>query len=161
MELILSGETATEQLGRKLAPLLKGGDVVALHGELGAGKTCLVRGLARGLGLEENQVASPSFSLINEYPGPLPLFHIDCYRLHLEEEIEELGLEEYMDGPGITIIEWAERLRDLPDDRLDIFFLIRSPFERHIHIEAHGEMSRRGLDILFEGKAVRPKLLEP
>ena len=145
--LTLYGETATEALGRRLAHYLRPGDVLALHGDLGAGKTCLVRGLARGLGLEESQVASPSFSLINEYPGPVPLFHIDCYRLHLEEEIEELGLEEYMDGPGITVIEWAERVRDLPEDRLEITFQIFGSTERHIRIEALGEMARRGLDL--------------
>lgn len=147
----LNGAEATEDLGRNLARGLRAGDVLALHGDLGAGKTCLVRGLARGLGLEENQVASPSFSLINEYPGEypgaIPLYHIDCYRLHLAEEIEELGLEEYMDGPGITVIEWAERIRDLPEDRLEISFQILGPTERRIQIEALGEMARRDLNI--------------
>jgi tRNA threonylcarbamoyladenosine biosynthesis protein TsaE len=111
--------------------------------QLGAGKTCLVRGLARGLTLDEDLVASPSFSLINEYPGPLPLFHMDCYRLHLDEEIEELGLEEYFDGPGITVIEWAERIKDLPEDRLDISLTILGETERHIRISPYGKMVRR------------------
>jgi tRNA threonylcarbamoyladenosine biosynthesis protein TsaE len=149
--LTLNGERATEALGRCLAHCLRAGDVLALHGELGAGKTCLVRGLAHGLGLEESQVASPSFSLINEYhgeyPGAVPLFHIDCYRLHLEEEIEELGLEEYMDGPGLTAIEWAERIGELPEDRLEITFEILGPTERRVRIEALGEMARRDLNI--------------
>jgi tRNA threonylcarbamoyladenosine biosynthesis protein TsaE len=143
LEETVSGEEATEQLGRQLASLLRSGDVVALHGELGAGKTCLVRGLAKGLGVDEGLVASPSFSLINEYPGPVSLFHIDCYRLHLEEEIEELGLEEYMDGRGITAIEWAERIIHLPDDRLEISIRITSPTGRVIRMEAYGEIARR------------------
>ena len=139
LEQVVEDEQATMQLGQRLASLLKAGDVVALYGELGAGKTCLVRGLAKGMGIAEGQVASPSFSLINEYPGPMPLFHMDCYRLHLDEEIEELGLEEYFDGPGITIIEWAERIKDLPEDRLDISFTILDETGRHIRIKAYGE----------------------
>ena len=148
-EYTLSGEKETEILGRELAHWLQAGDVLALHGELGAGKTCLVRGLAQGLGLEENLVASPSFSLINEYPGPVPLFHIDCYRLHLEEEIEELGLEEYMDGPGVTAIEWAERIRYLPEDRLEIFIQILGAEERRVRIEALGAMAKRKMNIVL------------
>ena len=143
LEEAVTGEKTTEQLGQQLASLLRSGDVVALYGELGAGKTCLVRGLAKGLGLEEGLVASPSFSLINEYPGPVSLFHMDCYRLHLEEEIEELGLEEYMDGPGITAIEWAERISRLPDNRLDISIRITGPTTRLIRIEAYGDIAQR------------------
>lgn len=139
----IEGEEATIKLGQGLAPFLKAGDVVALYGELGAGKTCLVRGLAKGLGIAEDQVASPSFSLINEYPGPLPLFHMDCYRLHLDEEIEELGLEEYFDGPGISVIEWAERLKDLPEDRWDIYFVILDETSRHIRIRPSGKIVQR------------------
>jgi tRNA threonylcarbamoyladenosine biosynthesis protein TsaE len=155
-EFTLFGEEDTELLGHGLARWLKAGDVVALHGELGAGKTCLVRGLARGLGLEESQVASPSFSLINEYPGPVPLFHMDCYRLQSSEEIEELGLEEYMDGPGVTVIEWAERIRNLPGDRLEIFFRILGATERHIRIEALGEMAERWITMNLSEKLPAP-----
>ncbi|MBA4393969.1 MAG: tRNA (adenosine(37)-N6)-threonylcarbamoyltransferase complex ATPase subunit type 1 TsaE [Desulfobacca sp.] len=136
-------EEITEQFGLKLASLVQVGDVLALYGELGAGKTCLVRGLAQGLGVDEGLVASPSFSLINEYPGPVPLFHIDCYRLHLEEEIDELGLEEYLDGPGVTVIEWAERIRDLPEERLDIFFTILGENRRLIRLKACGKFEQR------------------
>lgn len=143
LEQVVEGEQATMQLGQWLASLLKAGDVVALYGELGAGKTCLVRGLAKGLTIAEGQVASPSYSLINEYPGPLPLFHLDCYRLHLDEEIEELGLEEYFDGLGITVIEWAERIKNLPEDRLDIVFTILDETGRHIRISPYGKMVQR------------------
>ena len=152
LEEMVESEKATEQLGCKLASLLSPGDMIALHGELGAGKTCLVHGLAKGLGIEEGLVASPSFSLINEYPGPIPLFHIDCYRLHLDEEIQELGLEEYFDGPGITIIEWAERIRDLPEVRLDISFTILDEFRRKIEVKAYGKFVKRLLDCSFEAQ---------
>jgi tRNA threonylcarbamoyladenosine biosynthesis protein TsaE len=149
LEITLSGEDQTESLGRELALWLKPGDVVALHGELGAGKTCLVRGLVKGLGLEESQVASPSFSLINEYTGPVPIFHIDCYRLQSSEEIEELGLEEYMEGPGITVIEWAERISDLAEDRLEVHFSILGETKRRVRIEALGTVAGREIKIDF------------
>jgi tRNA threonylcarbamoyladenosine biosynthesis protein TsaE len=143
VEKTVAGEEATEELGRELASLLKPGDVVGLYGELGAGKTCLVRGIARGLGVEEGLVASPSFSLINEYPGTFPVYHIDCYRLHLKEAIEELGLEEYLEGPGLCLIEWAERLNSLPHDRLDIFLEILDENRRRIRLEGHGPLGER------------------
>jgi tRNA threonylcarbamoyladenosine biosynthesis protein TsaE len=142
-EEVVEGEEATERLGCRLASLFQGGDVIALYGELGAGKTCLVRGLAQGLGLEKGLVSSPSFSLINEYPGPLPLFHMDCYRLGREEEFEELGLEEYFDGPGISIIEWAERIKYLPEERLDISIAVLDESQRLILIKAFGGMADR------------------
>ena len=142
-EEVVEGELATDQLGQKLASLLSPGDVIALYGELGAGKTCLVRGLAKGLGIENGLVVSPSFSLINEYPGPIPLFHIDCYRLHLDEEIQELGLEEFFDGPGITLIEWAERIKDLPEERWDISFTILDESRRRIQISGTGSLEIR------------------
>ncbi len=139
----IEGEEATEQLGQHLAPLLSPGDVIALYGELGAGKTCLVHGLAKGLGVENGLVSSPSFSLINEYPGPISIFHMDCYRLAGEEEIRELGLEEYFDGPGISIIEWAERIKVLPEDRWDIYLTILDHSKRKIRITALGSMVNR------------------
>ncbi|MBI4768769.1 MAG: tRNA (adenosine(37)-N6)-threonylcarbamoyltransferase complex ATPase subunit type 1 TsaE [Deltaproteobacteria bacterium] len=143
LEEIVKDEEATEGLGQSLASLFRPGDVIALYGELGAGKTCLVRGLAQGLGVEKEMVSSPSFSLINEYPGVIPLFHMDCYRLGLEEEIQELGLEEYFDGPGISIIEWAERVRDLPEERLEISISILDASRRRIQIKGIGSMINR------------------
>jgi tRNA threonylcarbamoyladenosine biosynthesis protein TsaE len=143
LEKIITGEEATERLGEKLASFLSAGDVLALYGELGAGKTCLVRGLARGLGIEDGLVASPSFSLINEYPGKRPLFHIDCYRLHHSEEIAELGLEEYFDGPGITVVEWAERIIELSEDRFDVFISIVDESRRKIRITGSESIIKR------------------
>jgi tRNA threonylcarbamoyladenosine biosynthesis protein TsaE len=143
IEKIVAGEKGTENLGRKLASILRPGDVVAMYGELGAGKTCLIRGVARGLGLEEGIVASPSFSLINEYPAEFPVYHIDCYRLHLREAVDELGLEEYFEGRGLCLIEWAERLEWLPDDRLDIFLEILDENRRRIRLEGYGSLGER------------------
>ena len=107
----------TQALGEKLGKTLTQGDVIALIGDLGTGKTCLTQGIARGVGTAPDEVvSSPSYILINEYNGEVPIYHIDLYRLENSEEIAELGLSEYMESDGICIIEWAERMADaLPD----------------------------------------------
>ena len=112
----------TQALGEQLGKTLKQGDVIALIGDLGTGKTCLTQGIARGVGIAPNEiVSSPSYILINEYNGTIPIYHIDLYRLENSEEIAELGLSEYVEGNGICIIEWAERMADaLPDTCIKI-----------------------------------------
>ncbi len=111
----------TGMLGEKLGSLLGAGDLVCLYGGLGAGKTCLAQGIARGLGVED-AVSSPTFTLINEYYGRLPLFHMDVYRLDSATEMEDLGYEEYFYDGGVTLVEWAEKIDGLlPADRLDVF----------------------------------------
>jgi tRNA threonylcarbamoyladenosine biosynthesis protein TsaE len=111
-------EEATEALGRRIGARLRAGDWVALVGPLGAGKTVLARGLAEGAGAS-GYMASPSFVLVREYAGPVPVFHVDLYRLDRREEIDALGLEELGDGRGIVLLEWADRASwILPDDRL-------------------------------------------
>ena len=98
-----------ERLGREL----ERGDVVALYGELGAGKTVLVKGIARGLGITQ-EVTSPTFTLVHEYSGGrLTLFHIDLYRLNAIDEAMTIGIEDYMAGPGVTAIEWSEKIESL------------------------------------------------
>ena len=110
----------TWALAAALADELDPGTVMALHGELGAGKTCFVQGLAAALGIDE-PITSPTYTLIGEYEGRLPLHHIDLYRLSGPEEAVGLGLEEYFDADGITAIEWAERAEGLlPPDLLHI-----------------------------------------
>jgi tRNA threonylcarbamoyladenosine biosynthesis protein TsaE len=105
-----ASEEATRAIGAELARELKAGDVLLLEGELGSGKTCLVAGLAAGLGCKA-EVASPTFTLINEYKGGrLDLAHMDLYRLEPGAQIEGLGLEEYFDGPGVSAVEWPARL---------------------------------------------------
>ncbi len=125
-------------LGEHLGQWLKVGDIVLLFGDLGSGKTTLTQGLCRGLGLPQNEyVRSPSFTLINEYQGAIPIYHIDLYRLDTIQEIETLGLEEILfAGNGVSIIEWAEKL--FPPTNPDGFpaFGIDKRVEVHIEIKS-------------------------
>jgi tRNA threonylcarbamoyladenosine biosynthesis protein TsaE len=101
-------------LGKVLAGKLKAGAIVALEGGLGAGKTVFVQGLAAGLGTDPAvPVTSPSYTLVHEYPGPVPLYHLDFYRLSRKESVLGLGLEEYFEGEGVTAVEWAEKFPGL------------------------------------------------
>lgn len=107
---------AGEELGRLLGP----GDILCLKGDLGAGKTHFAKGVARGLGVSE-PVTSPTFTLINEYYGRLPFYHMDVYRLEGAADMADLGYEEFFYGQGVTLVEWADRIYEiLPDERLDI-----------------------------------------
>jgi tRNA threonylcarbamoyladenosine biosynthesis protein TsaE len=126
-----------KNIGRRLLP----GDVVALVGELGAGKTQFIKGLAAGVGIgNPTYISSPSFTLINEYPGKITFYHIDLFRLGREKEAEELGLEDYFQGKGITAIEWADKIPSfLPKELL------------LIHI-AHTGKNTRSLEIIGKGK---------
>ena len=116
----------TQALGEKLGKTLKPGDVIALVGDLGTGKTCLTQGIARGVGMASDAVVnSPSYILINEYEGNIPIYHIDLYRLEDSAAIAELGLTEYIEGNGICIIEWAERITDtLPDTCIKVHITV-------------------------------------
>lgn len=127
----------TIKLAKKLALTLKPKNVIALIGELGAGKTCFVKGLAEGLSVpQKSYVRSPSFTLMNEYVGGrLNIYHFDFYRLHNVRETEDLGLEEYFDGDGVTIIEWADRfLECLPQNAICIKFKIIDETTREIEV---------------------------
>lgn len=122
LEKIIITKTAEEtiELGRKLGELLEPGDIVALTGDLGAGKTTLTKGVAIGLGIKDD-IHSPTFTLIHEHHGDKTLYHIDLYRLESELDIESLGIEEYIHSDAITFIEWAEIMQSLlPKHRLDI-----------------------------------------
>lgn len=114
MEKVLTSNSAdeTERIAAELAATLRPGAVLALHGDLGAGKTCFIRGLARGLGVTRH-VHSPTFTLINEYPGRVPLYHMDLYRLSSPDQALDLGLDDYLFGAGVCAIEWAERVAKL------------------------------------------------
>jgi len=122
-QLVSGDPLETFQMGRILGQGLQGGDVVALTGELGAGKTCLTQGIADGLGVPPGfAVTSPTFTLINEYPGRETfLYHLDVYRLDRPEDLRETGYEEYLLGGGVLVIEWAEKIREaVPDEALFI-----------------------------------------
>lgn len=122
-------------LGKELIP----GDVVALTGSLGAGKTVFVQGVAEALGIHE-PVTSPTFTLISEYHGRMPLYHMDLYRLGSVEEFIWLGVEEILDGSGVTLIEWSERAKDvLPHRSIYIHIEIEENGDRLIHIDKSRE----------------------
>jgi tRNA threonylcarbamoyladenosine biosynthesis protein TsaE len=136
-------EAETEEIARELTSVLRPGDVVALYGPLGAGKTAFVRGLALGLGCQR-PVRSPTFSLINEYPGDTPLYHIDFYRLENPAEINDLGWTDYLNSDGIVAIEWADRVKDqLPKDRYDVFISFGGPEIRIVEVVAIGDPGNR------------------
>jgi tRNA threonylcarbamoyladenosine biosynthesis protein TsaE len=129
----------TEQIGSLLGSMLDKGDIIALSGELGAGKTTLVRGMARGIGLEEGEVASPSFTLVNEYEGQLRLFHIDLYRLEDEKELISIDYEEYLTADGVVVIEWADRIpQAIPHDALWIMLRYLKSEHREIALRGQG-----------------------
>ncbi len=136
-EFISHSPEETIKLGEQWSGKLLPGSCLALIGELGAGKTTLIKGLARGLGIPEVEVTSPTFILVREYRGgQLPLFHIDAYRISRPEELPEIGVEEYLlSKEGITAIEWADRIRlPLLQGCIEIRMEILSPKERRISI---------------------------
>ena len=127
----------TEALGAALARRLAPGDVVAFYGDLGAGKTAFVRGMARGLGIRES-VTSPTYTVVNEYiSGKLPLFHFDLYRLSGPDDLFDIGWEDYLERGGICAVEWSERAQSLLSDALRVTIRMGdSPERREINIEA-------------------------
>ncbi len=143
MDLFLSSRNETESFGKAIGRTLQGGEVLALIGELGAGKTTLVRGIAAGLQAPPSSVSSPSFVLIHEYRGRQPLIHADFYRLRTVAEAESIGLSEYLNDGSIIAVEWADRFEaQLPGDRLDIRMSHRSSSARKVTLTAHGSQSR-------------------
>jgi len=139
----------TIRIGKNIGSVLLPGDVVALVGELGTGKTQFIKGLAAGVGVgKPTYISSPSFTLINEYAGKVPFYHIDLFRLKSEKETEELGLEEYFQGGGITAIEWADKIPSLlPQEIL------------WIHIRYIGEHTR-SFEIIGKGKRYEELIIE-
>ncbi len=123
----------TREFGRRLAATLRPGNVIALTGDLGAGKTCFVKGIAQGLDITED-ITSPTFTLIHEYRGGrLPLYHADLYRLESLEEAVNIGIEEYLAGRGVTVVEWAEKIQPLlPPGTLHLRLTVTGPTSRTI-----------------------------
>jgi tRNA threonylcarbamoyladenosine biosynthesis protein TsaE len=154
LEQTTHGPAATERLAAALAAHLRPGDVIGLTGELGCGKTCFVRGLARGLGLRAGAVTSPTFTLINEYRGGrLVLHHVDLYRLDSAEELVELGLEEIAGGEGVCAIEWIDRFTQAaPREWLQVRIELTSGSRRRL--TAHG-LGPRGEELAACWRAAR------
>lgn len=136
-------EMQTRDAARRLAFLLRAGDVICLIGDLGAGKTHFVKAVAEALDVPFDEVNSPTFTLIQEYAGSCLIRHCDTYRLRSAEEFADLGLDELFASDGITLIEWADRVEEyLPRDRLEICLGIDSPNARTIEVTAKGRRSR-------------------
>ena len=141
MRLLSNCPEQTQEVGELLGRLLDKGAVVALIGELGSGKTVFAQGLARGLGVGSDEyVSSPSFTIVNQYCGRVPIFHVDTYRLRSEPEMVALGYEEYFDPNGVTVIEWADKVQGLlPGRYIAVHFTIAGPESRELEIELVGQ----------------------
>lgn len=145
LDVISHSVEQTQRLGQRLGELLQAGDVLVLQGTLGAGKTVFVQGIARGLGIEE-PVTSPTFTLIHEYHGRLPLYHVDLYRIGGDAEAIDLGLEDYLYGDGVTAIEWGEHAPGvLPEAHLLVELRILAEQKRTLRFMPSGQ---RYIDLL-------------
>jgi tRNA threonylcarbamoyladenosine biosynthesis protein TsaE len=135
LELSSSSPEETFFVGKRVAALLSSGSVIALEGELGSGKTSFAKGIAAGLGINEN-LTSPTYTIINEYPGPPVLYHIDAYRLNGDRDFEDIGGNEIINSGGICIIEWGGRIpKSLPIDAITILLKITGSSSRSIKIK--------------------------
>jgi len=137
MQTVQSGSPGeTIEIAKAYAKGAESGDVICLKGNLGAGKTQFVRGFVQGLGISGDVVSSPTFTIINEYEGELPVYHFDCYRLERVEEAIEIGAEEYLYGDGVCIVEWPDRIRDLlPPTSKHVTFSITGKNKRNISFQ--------------------------
>ena len=152
--LFLKDLEASLAFGLYLGLVALPGDIITLGGSLGAGKTTITQAIGQGLEVPTDQyITSPTFSLLHEYPGRLPLYHMDLYRLSGEEEIEELGFEDYLYGNGLTVIEWPDRLGTLmPTDRLhiDLELTSRSENARRAKLTAFGDSWQERVKVIHE-----------
>jgi tRNA threonylcarbamoyladenosine biosynthesis protein TsaE len=143
-EVKTEGPDQTLCLGRVFGDMLAEGSLVAMMGDLGSGKTVLAKGIAQGLGVhDEREVTSPSFVLLNEYQGRLLVHHVDLFRLQDPAEVENLGWEEFISGPGVTLVEWAEKVPSLlPAERIEVHLQWLSPRERRLVFIGKGKASK-------------------
>lgn len=139
--IVLESLEATARLGQRLGELAEAGDIITLAGDLGAGKTTLAQSIGQGLQVPPScYITSPTFSLLHEYPGRLPLYHMDLYRLSCQEVID-LGFEDYLYGEGLSVVEWPDRLDEImPLDRLQIELEMTSETTRTAHLRWHGRL---------------------
>ena len=152
MKIISKSVNDTLKIGRAIAKNLREGDIVCLFGELASGKTVLAKGIASGLGIKRGVVISPTFVLLRQYStAKMPLYHFDLYRLKTTEDIFALGYEEYFYGEGITVVEWADRLKYLlPKEYLKIKLSIKSDSQRLFEFSALGKHYRELLGKIYE-----------
>ncbi len=149
-EWVMNNEDETKYLSYKLGQLTMPGDVFLLEGDLGAGKTTFTKGLAKGLGITRN-VNSPTFTIIKEYTGRLPLYHMDVYRV--QDSFEDLGFDEYFNGKGVTVVEWAHLIKDqLPYEYATIMITREDDTKRRIVILANGKRYEQLIKELIENE---------
>jgi len=139
LTIITKSPEETKKLGEEVGKLTKPGDLLAFYGELGAGKTCFIQGISHNLEVKD-YVTSPSFTIINEYQGKVPIYHFDLFRLNNVEEISELGYEEYFHGDALTVIEWAGKIEHfLPKEHLKIDIKFKDRYQRTISFIPQGD----------------------
>ena len=153
--IITKSPEETKKLGKEVSKLVKPGDLLAFYGELGAGKTCFIQGISRGLKVKD-YVTSPTFTIINEYQGKIPIFHFDLFRLNNAEEILELSYKEYFYGEGLTVIEWAEKIEQfLPKEHLKIDIKFKDRYQRTISFIPQGDRFNNFLEELSRIENIR------
>jgi len=153
LDLVSASPDETRAIAARFASVAEAGDVVCLWGELGAGKTVFAKGFGAGLGVRDT-ISSPSFVLMGEYAGRLPLFHIDLYRLETAAEAFDGGLVDERQAAGVVVIEWPDRLGDdVPVERVDVRIEGGADDPRQLHLEAHGVSHRRYIDAALGGTA--------
>lgn len=162
MRYTLSSLADTRAMGEAFGALLRPGDVVALRGDLGSGKTALTQAIASGMGVLD-PVTSPTFTLVHEYRGAIPLFHFDPYRLDRPEEMVDLGFDDYMQRDGVVVVEWADKIEALlPPERFDIEIAIRDTAEDGRNLDAARTLKIVGVGsrprVVMETLATRPEL---
>jgi tRNA threonylcarbamoyladenosine biosynthesis protein TsaE len=151
MKLTSHSYEETQRLGKELGHLAKPGDVILLVGKLGAGKTCLTQGIAWGLNID-GYARSPSFVVVNEYRGRLPMYHIDLYRLDNIVEIADLGLDDYLYGKGLCVVEWADKAFDiLPAQNILINITLAGDTQRNLELITHGQRYTEMLTYFKQG----------
>lgn len=157
LEIDVANEAETDRLGGLLATVVEPGLVIGLIGQLGAGKTRLVRATATALGADPTSVNSPTFVLIQEYDSRIPVYHFDTYRLRDVSAFADLGVEEYFGGDGVCFVEWADRVESvLPRDRLQIEVTVVGPIARRLRITATGRYSQKVLSRLDSAISALP-----
>lgn len=154
-ELLSSREDDTLEIARQLGAVLARGDVVALSGDLGAGKTVFCKGIGEALGIPAHRIVSPTFTIVTEHEGRIPLFHVDVYRIGSEGEAACLGLEEYVGGEGVCVVEWSEKVVSfLPKNSIRVRFLFADGEKRRLIFSA--EDSPRMEDFFHRCKRYLP-----